>query len=218
MQRSAALAFSCLLAGCGAPPSSGSEPDPDSEISPAERMAAWLTGVFDSEEQSVEEPQYFPIRLVTCPVEAPELGETAVYVEQAVMDSLESPYRQRIYVIESETSDEGASVARTLVHTLADESGAVGSCERSEREAYAPADVTLRSGCDVVSTWEPSEEAFEGSTRGEECSSSLQGATYATSEVRVEGDRLLSWDRGFAGDGAQVWGAVDGPYEFLRWD
>jgi hypothetical protein len=214
MRRPTSLAVLFLLTACIPAPPVEEEPG----FVAAERMAEWLSGTFDSEQQSLDDPRYFPIRLDTCPVEAPQLGATAVYIEQAMIDSLDAPYRQRIYVIESETSDEQGPVARTVVHTLADEAGAVGLCGRDDVAVYGSDDVVLRRDCDVVAEWDAADEVFVGGTRGEDCASSLQGARYATSEVRVEPDLLESWDRGFDAEGQQVWGAVDGPYEFVRTD
>ena len=37
---------------------------------------------------------------------APELGEDVVYVEQAVMDNAEQPYRQRLYVLDGDSATE----------------------------------------------------------------------------------------------------------------
>jgi hypothetical protein len=58
--------------------------------------------------------------------------------------------------------------------------------------------------------------SFTGSTVEDRCRSTLRGATYATSEVKVYPDRIESWDRGFDGADEQVWGAVAGPYVFRK--
>jgi hypothetical protein len=42
------------------------------------------------------------------------------------------------------------------------------------------------------------------------------GAVYATSEVTVTPEALISWDRGFGAAGEQVWGAVTGGYVFKK--
>jgi len=57
---------------------------------------------------------------------------------------------------------------------------------------------------------------FEGSTVGKGCASELRGASYATSEVRITPEQLLSWDRGFDAQGKQVWGATKGGYVFKK--
>ena len=55
-----------------------------------------------------------------------------------------------------------------------------------------------------------------GATQGSSCSSDLRGASYATSEVKLDGQGIQSWDRGFSADGKQAWGATRGPYLFER--
>ena len=57
---------------------------------------------------------------------------------------------------------------------------------------------------------------YKGSTPGKECLSSLRGAAYATSEVTIWPDRLISWDRGWNDKGQQVWGAEKGGYIFVK--
>jgi CpeT protein len=57
---------------------------------------------------------------------------------------------------------------------------------------------------------------FDGSTVDSECISNLRGAVYATSEVRITPQELISWDRGFDERGNQVWGATEGGYVFKR--
>jgi len=57
---------------------------------------------------------------------------------------------------------------------------------------------------------------FSGSTVTRECASDLRGAAYATSEVEITAAALISWDRGYAADGRQVWGAVKGGYIFKK--
>jgi hypothetical protein len=57
---------------------------------------------------------------------------------------------------------------------------------------------------------------FSGSTPGKECLSTLRGAAYATSEVVIYTDKLISWDRGWDKNDKQVWGAVKGGYVFKK--
>jgi len=73
----------------------------------------------------------------------------------------------------------------------------------------------LRDGCAVMLR-EDSQGHFVGGTIGDDCRSSLHGAAYATSEVRIGPDRVESRDRGFSESGEQVWGAEKSPYVFFR--
>ena len=203
------LPLALLLAGC---PSQATPDDPESTFDAVGTLEQNLVGVFDSEQQSIDDPQYFAIQLITCPVHAPELGERVVYVEQAVMDTPDQPYRQRLYVLDG---DDDAATATTTVFALAEPTAAVGLCDGA-LATFTEDDVSLRAGCGVSMDWDDDERAFVGGTADTSCTSTMNGASYATAEVWIGADRITSWDRGFDADGEQVWGAVAGPYEFLR--
>ena len=220
-----ALALLVLVSSVSACGGEATTPMPDAAVStdaaptpdaPAEeaveaRLERLLTGDFSSQAQSMERADYFDIRLSVCAVEGPELGERVLYVEQAAATSLTAPYRQRLYVVEA---DEGEGAARSRVFELAEPSAWVGACASSERRSVTAADATEKEGCAVHVRWEA--ERFVGGTRGEGCESALAGASYATSEVVITESMLESWDRGYDASGAQVWGAVAGPYRFDR--
>ena len=95
-----------------------------------------------------------------------------------------------------------------------DESALVGMCDDPDSFDFSAEQFEERSGCAVEMTW--SGRAFIGGTDETSCESSLSGATYATAAVTLSPTMLTSWDRGFDDDGEQVWGAVDGPYQFVR--
>ena len=176
-----------------------------------ERLVAHLTGRFDSVAQAASNPSYFEIQLETCAVSAPELGEHVLYVEQAVIGSLEAPYRQRLYVVSE--SAEPVTDVQTTVYELVDPDAFIGRCADPSPVVLA-VEATEREGCGVHLTWMT--DHFEGGTVGNGCSSSLQGASYATSEVTTREDRIESWDRGYDRADMQVWGAVAGAYVFDR--
>lgn len=175
-----------------------------------DRLFRYLEGRFDSSAQASTDKSYFAIQLLTCRVQAPAQGPLVLYVEQARMDSLTAPYRQRLYVIEP---GKDAGTARSRVFEFANPKSVVGLCAHPDQ--YDPGTVVEeRAGCAVSLAWDGA--AFHGGTVGKACESSLMGATYATSEVSVRADGLTSWDRGFDGADKQVWGAVKGPYQFVR--
>jgi CpeT protein len=178
----------------------------------APKAAAWLEGRFDSSAQEKADPQYFAIQLWMCRVEAPELGEHVLYVEQAMMSSKWKPYRQRLYVVEPLEPASLKAVSR--VFELKDPDAVIGLCEKDESVSFTAAMVEERQGCHVALEW--TGEGFVGGTHGKGCGSTLNGASYATSKVELYADRLTSWDQGFNGDDVQVWGATAGPYIFDR--
>ena len=134
-----------------------------------------------------------------------------LYVEQAVATSLDQPYRQRVYRLTGPRD----GVFESEVYAIPEPLRFAGAW-REERPlaGLTPDDLARRDGCTVYLRW--SDGAFEGSTREDACSSTLRGASYATSAVRAFADRLESWDRGFDADGNQVWGAEKGGYVFRK--
>ncbi len=189
--------------------------DPPSSTPLLDRLDAFLKGRFDSSLQSEKQPQYFAIQLLGCSVEAPELGDRVLYIEQASMSALDEPYRQRLYLLEAH---EEAQTAGTTVYSLEDPAASVGICGRIETIQFAQDEVMLRAGCGVFLDWTEEAGVFEGGTDGQSCESSLGGAAYANSEVWMDAEEIRSWDRGFDANGAQAWGATGGPYEFIRQD
>ncbi len=175
-----------------------------------QQLAEALVGRFDSSAQSHADEDYRDVTLTTCRVDAPALGDQVLYVEQAITETLAEPYRQRVYVLEPE----GADGLVSRVYALQDPAGAVGACAQDEPMTLVAEAVEEREGCAVHLTWQHG--LFVGSTRGDACSSGLRGARYATSQVVVTADRLLSWDQGWSEPGEQAWGATDGPYRFER--
>ena len=188
-----------------------------SEMTPEETAQLafdWLTGRFDSSAQSIAQPSYFAIQLLACKVEAPEIGEHVLYIEQAQVEAADMPYRQRLYHVEPVLGENGELEVVSNVYSLNDPDAVVGLCDQLDRPTFAPSDVSLREGCSVYLKW--NEDHFEGGTKGQDCSSTLGGASYATSEVTMTATEIHSWDRGFDSSDAQVWGAEDGAYEFIR--
>ena len=185
-----------------------SDDQPDADSLKAQ-VAGLLEGTFRSDEQAEQDRRYFDISMRLCRVDAEAYGTHVLYIEQARSDQLDSPYRQRLYVLRG---TEYEVISEVWSPTQAAQW--VGLCDRDER-VVEEGDFVLKSGCEVF--LEPTEEnVFEGGTRGQGCSSTLAGGRYATAEVRVDADGLTSWDRGYNAQDQQVWGAEAGPYRFRR--
>lgn len=208
----AAAAASCL-GGCAETSSDGTTNGSSLPVA-ADEAFRWLTGRFDSKDQAESDPQYFAVQLQTCEVSAPEVGSRVLYVEQAMMTSLGKPYRQRLYALESVADD--STLVDSRVFELAQPQQAVGACDGTEPMAFGSTEVELREGCTVRLAWDEVTASFVGGTTGKDCTSQLNGATYATSHVELRTDRIDTWDRGFDASDVQVWGASKGPYRFVR--
>ncbi len=205
-QLTAVALTALVLHACSPPPTTidGAE---------AAELAGWMTGTFSSREQALADPDnYFEVRLVMAPIWTERDDGPWLYVEQAVATALDQPYRQRVYHLVS--LEEGV---RSDVYELpGDPLELAGAWERTDAfAAIIPGDLSLRTGCSIHLS-RMSSTSFAGATQGSSCESSLRGASYATSEVTIEPDRLSSWDRGFDVAGDQIWGATEGPYVFDR--
>jgi len=205
----AGLLLACLLSlSCaGEPPVADTAPD-DSPI----RLADWLTGSFSSAEQAERDEKYFDIRIHAVRIWNDRDDGAWIYLEQAAADSLDRPYRQRVYHVTRIADD----LFESRVFALEEPLQYTGHWQEDHPLAeLAPGDLLTRDGCSVLLR-EIDPTSFAGSTLGRLCTSNLRGARYATSEVEILAGSLTSWDRGYDADGTQVWGAVDGPYVFNR--
>lgn len=170
-------------------------------------LVAIMQGTYSSEKQSIEDEEYFNISLRMIPIWK-EKGNY-LYVEQAMFEKQESPYRVRIYKV-SQRNDEFVSE----IYTLKNEKEWIGKWKTPEAfAALSELDIELKTGCEVILKKQP-DGTFVGQTGEKTCPSELRGASYASSKVTVTPTQILSWDQGFDKDGKQVWGAVKGGYIF----
>ncbi|WP_250432921.1 chromophore lyase CpcT/CpeT [Hanstruepera flava] len=169
-----------------------------------------MQGSFDSEKQSLADSTYYNISLHMYPIWQ-DKGHF-LYVEQALNNGVSKPYRQRIYEV-TQIDDETFSSA---VYTIPNDSLWIGKWKTPEAfNTLSLNDIEKKSGCEVIlKRIKP--KSFKGSTGHKTCSSSLYGASYATSEVEVLKDKIISWDRGFDSNGKHIWGAEKGGYIFER--
>ena len=181
-----------------------------------------MEGSFSSEEQSLNDTDYFDIRLemkriwknLTTEEEENKnaVDEYWIYVEQASAEALDKPYRQRVYRITRTYEGRFESTVFTFNEPLR----YAGDWKLDEPlAALTPDSLTQKEGCTVTLTM-MGKDHYEGGTKGKDCESELRGAKYATSEVEIFADRIISWDRGFDENDVQVWGAKKGGYVFMR--
>lgn len=210
--RAIAAAFAGLLASCGTI-NQGPVPAEPARSQAVEQVASWMIGTYSSAKQAAASPADYKHVTLHMALIWPERRDGRwIYVEQAMADAADKPYRQRIYQVIPH--DEGV---RSMVFELpGDPLTYAGAWSKPDRlNALEPALLVPREGCSVdLKRSGPSQ--WSGGTRPEACESSLRGARYASSEVTLEAGRLTSWDRGYDAQGKQVWGATKGPYIFLK--
>lgn len=188
--------------------SSTSKKDIDVEV-----LATWLEGSFSSQDQAKADTTYLDIRLRMKRIWHARTDGYWFVVEQAVATSQDAPYRQRVYNVRR--VEENMIESRTF--TWKDPSRVKGAWKDTTLvDELSPSDLVVRRGCEVYLQLDAVH--YFGSTHGTACSSDLRGASYATSEVKIYRDKIISWDRGFSADNQQVWGATKGGYVFVRQD
>lgn len=201
-----------VAAGCNNN-NGGTAPDLAAPEPAAAVVARWLTGRFDSRAQAQADRTYQAVTLVICKVSIDKIPGRTLYVEQALAGTPRQPYRQRIYLVEPRPPE--AEHALSRVFEPVDAAPLVGLCDQpAPRPTLKADDLFERDGCNVDLQWKT--DHYEGGTTGKDCPSTLNGATYATSQAWLYADRMESWDRGFDSDDKQVWGATKGPYRFDR--
>lgn len=210
--------FATTMTGCAsssAPDASGTAATAPSAGELEARLARVLSGTFSSAAQHAEDSEnYFDIRLVCVPIWEDRTDGKWLYIEQAIAAAPQRPYRQRIYHI---TSDGAETVSEVYTLPGDDPLEFAGSYEDPGAfSAYEPGDLSEREGCAVYLTYDHETGEFVGGTRGEGCSSALGDAAYATSEMVLTEDLLITWDRGWTAEGEQAWGATGGGYRFVR--
>ncbi len=177
---------------------------------PAAEVAAWMAGHYDSRDQAAADPTYFPIALSMVPIWTERRDGHWLYVEQAMADTPEKPYRQRVYRVSAGADGEVLSA----VFTIEQPTRFVQGWRNGALDSLTQAMLQPREGCTVALRRAP--DGWRGATRGTACASDLRGAAYATAEVTLDATQMRSWDRGYAADGKQVWGANAGPYVFVK--
>lgn len=174
------------------------------------QLVSLMTGTFNSAKQASKDSSFYDISLQMYPIWQERSGENWLYVEQAVSAAPQRPYRQRVYKVEKI----GTDLYQSIVYTLPNPKRFVNQYNNASAfNVISPDSLMERTGCTVYLR-KISDNYFRGATKDGTCESTLRGASFASSEVEVFDNKIISWDRGFDKDGKQVWGAVKGGYVF----
>jgi CpeT protein len=175
-------------------------------------LSGYMAGEFTSEAQATADSTFFHVNLSMVPVWTDSKDGYWLYVEQAIATAPDKPYRQRIYHLTQE--DDTTIVSQ--VFEIRNPSQYAGAWKDRELLDHLSQDSLItRQGCGIY-LHKVDKETFSGSTPGKQCLSSLRGAKYATSQVVIHPDSIVSWDRGWDIYDKQVWGAVLGGYLFVK--
>jgi len=176
-----------------------------------EELAYTMAGSYTSAEQAKADTSYFEIELEMVRIWPKNRDGAWLYVEQAVADTKEKPYRQRVYHLK-QVDDSTFTSAILTIRNGANWFGAYTDPTRFA--TLSPDSLDALDGCTI--TLHRRGGLYVGSTKERECPSTRNGAVYTTSEVVLTKDRMVSWDRGWDAAGKQAWGAELGGYVFIE--
>lgn len=176
------------------------------------RVAEWMAGDFDTFAQvardEAEGAAYRHVRAVlrVVPASVASLPGRVFYLEQALADAEDRPYRQRIVLL---TRHDGRLVNR--LYRMKRPEAYVGAWRDPKRlDALGPAELDLDEGCDLVWT-RAGDASFAGvAGEGRTCRTALRGATHVVSRVELTAGGITSLDQGFDDTGAHRWGPPPG--------
>ena len=175
-------------------------------------LFALMQGSFSSEIQSQVDSTYYNIVLHMYPIW--EEKGNFLYVEQAQNTRPNSPYRQRIYEVKRHSD----STFSSAIYRLNTDSLWIGKWKNPKAfDSITLENISLKEGCDVILN-KVAPKYFTGKTGDNTCVSSMNGASFARSEVEILEDKIISWDRGFDANGNYVWGAEKSGYIFNKLD
>lgn len=171
----------------------------------------YMTGSFSSEAQSETstDPYHVDVRLKMVRIWDHLDTENGywLYVEQAYASNIGSPYRQRIYRVFEEDG-----IIQDEIYAIPTPGSYVGAWETPDVfDAISEAELTIKDGCGVTFNWEG--DHFSGETEGTDCTASIPGVAYITSETTIFPTYLTSWDLGYNSSGTIVMGPYS-PYIF----
>lgn len=176
------------------------------------KLASYMEGSFSSEKQSIKDTNYFDIRLQMKRIWKDRTDGIWLYVEQAVSTAQQKPYRQRVYHV----TQIGKNKFESAVYTIENPLRFAGDYKKDTAlSGLTPDSLKSRDGCSVFLT-KNKKGYYVGATKGKDCPSDLRGAKYATSEVKVYRNKIISWDRGWGENDEQIWGATTGGYIFNK--
>lgn len=156
-------------------------------------LMRWMASDFSNQEQAFENPPLFAhIRVCMRPLPVGILPSPSVYLEQAYDYQLEQPYRTRVLQFIPQPD-------HILLenYTLEEPERFLGAARNAELlKSLKSEDLAKMPGCDMRVDW--TGHSFKGRVvPGKACIVVRNGQTsYLDNEFEVDGDRLVSYDRG----------------------
>ncbi|MGK7931466.1 MAG: chromophore lyase CpcT/CpeT [Microcystaceae cyanobacterium] len=177
-------------------------------------LAQWMSADFSNQDQALANPPFFAhIRVCVRPLPLAQLGEPALFLEQAYDFLINRPYRLRVFklkIVDNRIELENYKVK--------DEESFWGAARAPKRlQNITPDSIEQLSGCDMNVEWTGTH--FKGIVKpGKQCIVVRNNkTTYLENSFEVNENELLSLDRGYDPETDElVWGSVAGAFHFRR--
>jgi hypothetical protein len=175
-------------------------------------VANHLIGVMDTTQQAQTNPRIAKVQMTTCAVDfSPKQDNIYLYQEQAIIDRLNQPYRQRILVIQPSPDN---STVDSKAYKLNNAANFINFCNKDLTERRLSVSDLAESVCTVL--LKPIAGGYQGETPPQGCPTNARGAVKITNTIILHYQGMDTSDRGYDSLGRQVWGAQDNFYQF-RW-
>ncbi len=178
-------------------------------------LARWFAADFSNQQQAFDNPPLFAhIRVCMRPLPYQLLNGLSLYLEQAYDITLNQPYRVR--VLKLVPSENHIEIENYIIDQEAEFYGASRDPQRLKnlKTEY----IKKLPGCTFITKW--TGKSFKGEVEpGKGCTVVREGkSTYLKSYFEINEHKFISHDTGYGPEtGQQVWGAIAGPFEFVRW-
>ncbi len=177
-----------------------------------EQLANTMSGTYSTADQARGDQNFRNITLHLARIWPDRTDGPWLYLEQALTDALDHPYRQRVCQLAARA--DGSFESR--VFELTDLIGLTGAWKEPARFAKLdPSSLIPCVDCTVILQVQP-DGSFKGGTEGNGCGSTLRGASYATTETSISNQQIITWERGYNASGVQVWGSIHGGFIFKK--
>ncbi len=178
-------------------------------------LARWMAADFSNQAQAFENPPFFAhIRVCMRPLPFELLSGVSLYVEQAYDYMLDRPYRVR--VVKLVNAGDHIEIEN---YTVKEEQKFHGCSRKPEfLKNLSPDMLEIMPCCNFIVHW--SGNSFTGNVEpGKNCIVVRKGiTTYLDSYFEIDDKKFISHDRGLHIETDEhVWGAVAGPFHFVRW-
>jgi hypothetical protein len=180
-----------------------------------ERLAEWMTGSFDTFDQVAQDEganaayKHVRVTLNIVPVTIAGMSERGrtLYIEQAMADAPDKPYRQGVYFL---TRDERGAIVNRNFRLSNPEEFIGGWKDPAKLKALTQERLLPIAGCDITLTRmdERRYSAIVG-LHGS-CKSTIRGATHMVSQGEITPDYQITLDQGFDNAGNHKWGPPPG--------